>query len=71
MNDMDMAATKKDVRDAVDDILELLSTMMTRIDERFLDNERRIIRLHDDMITVSAQVHDVQRQLDISGMSDW
>ena len=61
-----IVVTKDDVRLAVDDTLNILDILITRIDGRFRENEQRIIKLQKDVKFVSCQLDGVHKKLELS-----
>lgn len=60
------AELSSEIRKFGDDIFQVLDTMMARIDDRFHDNERRIVKLQDDVTTLGNQVDGLEKRMEIS-----
>jgi len=69
MEGMTTPATKQDVQDIVqavaDDIFQVLEAMMSRIDDRFNQNELRIAKLQVDVASMRVQLDTIHNYLDM------
>ena len=63
---MDMSANAAATRRDIDDVLNVLDVMMTRIDDRFTKIESDILRLQKDMQNVLIRLDHIEKKVEIS-----
>ncbi|HET9174302.1 MAG TPA: hypothetical protein VFN56_03410 [Candidatus Saccharimonadales bacterium] len=61
-----MSAKAAVTRKNIDDVLSVLDTMMTRIDERFSEGEAGVTRLQTQVSAIQNQLDAIEKQLEIS-----
>lgn len=61
-----MSSTAPATRKDIDDVLQVLDVMMTRIDERFLISETKQTSAQKQLKNIMNQLDSIEKQLEIS-----